>query len=215
MAHSESILAVPHLTDDDFVFSLQELYPYTDYFTINLCPSPFYRIGYYRKPSRFSPLLQKLIAARDIEIGLQAASESGSDIPLSLTPRNLVPPILVKINNKWEEVEELVRTCVDLGIDGIVVGSDNDDTEAARELLERVFRAKGAGRLVLVSYGGIDSGKEVVERIRRGASLVQLYSVLLQKGSSEVSRIHSEVLEEMQRLGINRLEEAVGDFYKV
>ena len=104
---------------------------------------------------------------------------------------------------------------MDLGIDGIVVGSDNDDTEAARELLERVFRAKGAGRLVLVSYGGIDSGKEVVERIRRGASLVQLYSVLLQKGSSEVSRIHSEVLEEMQRLGINRLEEAVGDFYKV
>ena len=97
---TENVVSVPHLTDDDFLYIFQELYPVSDFFTINLCASPFYKVEYYQKSSRYIPLIDKMILKRDIEIGLQIAYEAGSDIIIEKRNRNLIPPLLIKINNK-------------------------------------------------------------------------------------------------------------------
>lgn len=209
-AQKENILSVPNLTDDDFTYSIQELYSFTDFFTINLCISPFYQIKYYTKPQRYSMLLKKIIAARDIEIGLQVAKYMGSDINVPEVPRKLIPKLLVKVNKEWGNIEEFVKFCVEVGVDGIVIG--DDDKDIARNLLEKAYYASN-GKLLLVSYGGIDSGAEVLERVKRGAALIQIYAVLLQKGPWELKRIFQELSEELEKSGYTTLEDARGKFY--
>jgi dihydroorotate dehydrogenase len=64
-------------------------------------------------------------------------------------------------------------------------------TLSTRMLAETYVRAEGA--FALIGVGGIDSGKTAVEKIKAGASLVQLYSALVFKGLGLVSEIKDEV----------------------
>lgn len=198
----ENSLSVPHLTDEDYLYVLQELYPYSDYFTINLCSNSFFNIEYYAKPIRYKALIKKMIYARDLEIGLQVAHEAGTDVEITQKARNLVVPLLVKINEKFENLEEFINFCAENGIDGLVVGSDN--SESSVNLLEKVAKINNK-RLPIISYGSIDTGKEVLERLKKGASLVQIRTILLTKGPQMIKTITEELLSEMEAQGYDNI----------
>jgi len=78
--------------------------------------------------------------------------------------------------------------------------------------LERLrnFRRATGGRLPLVAAGGIASGADAYERIRAGASLVQLYTGLVYEGPGLARRIARELKALLLRDGFARLDEAVG-----
>ncbi len=63
---------------------------------------------------------------------------------------------------------------------------------------------------ILISVGGIDSGKEAYRRIRAGANLVQILSSLIFKGPSLARDINLELIELLKRDGFNHISEAVG-----
>ena len=81
-------------------------------------------------------------------------------------------------------------------------------TLSTRMLAETYVRAEGA--FALIGVGGIDSGKTAVEKIKAGASLVQLYSALVFKGLGLVSEIKDEVLAAMVRGRHSKLADMVG-----
>ncbi|CAG0883455.1 unnamed protein product, partial [Cyprideis torosa] len=62
----------------------------------------------------------------------------------------------------------------------------------------RDFYQLTGGRIPLIGVGGISSGQDAFERIRAGASLVQLYTAMTYGGPGVVNRIHRE-LEEILR----------------
>ena len=68
---------------------------------------------------------------------------------------------------------------------------------STRMLAETYVRAEGA--FALIGVGGIDSGETAVEKIKAGASLVQLYTALVFKGLGLVSEIKDGVLAAMAR----------------
>ncbi|WP_368029316.1 quinone-dependent dihydroorotate dehydrogenase [Arcobacter sp. s6] len=79
--------------------------------------------------------------------------------------------------------------------------SGNLFKELARELF---------GKTILISVGGISTGKEAYERIKNGATLIQSYSALIFEGPSMVRKINEEILELMAKDGYSNISEAIG-----
>ncbi len=64
--------------------------------------------------------------------------------------------------------------------------------------------------LPLVGVGGVDSGAAAYEKIRAGASLVQLYTGLVYEGLGLPGRIKRDLLRCLRRDGFASIGEAVG-----
>lgn len=50
-----------------------------------------------------------------------------------------------------------------------------------------------AGRVPIIGVGGVSSGQDALEKIRAGASLVQLYTALTYRGPPVVGRVKREL----------------------
>jgi dihydroorotate dehydrogenase len=74
----------------------------------------------------------------------------------------------------------------------------------------RDFRMATGGALPLVGVGGIGSAEDAWQRIRAGASLVQLYSAMVYAGPGIARRIVRGLEALMRREGFSSLAEAVG-----
>ncbi|ABD43616.1 quinone-dependent dihydroorotate dehydrogenase [Anaplasma phagocytophilum] len=66
------------------------------------------------------------------------------------------------------------------------------------------------GRVVLVGCGGVSSGAQALEKIRAGASLVQLYTAIVYGGFGIIDKINMELADLLTRDGFNKVEQAVG-----
>lgn len=82
-------------------------------------------------------------------------------------------------------------------------------TEKSRELFTQVAREL-FGRTVLISCGGIDSAQEAYERIKSGASLVQIFTAFIFKGPFVAKSINEGLAELLRADGFNSISEAVG-----
>ena len=52
-----------------------------------------------------------------------------------------------------------------------------------------------SGKLPLIGVGGVSSGEDAYEKIKAGASLVQLYTALIYQGPPVVDKIKRELEE--------------------
>ena len=82
-------------------------------------------------------------------------------------------------------------------------------TEKSRELFAQVAREL-FGRTVLISCGGIDSAQEAYERIKSGASLVQIFTAFIFKGPFVAKSINEGLAEVLRADGFKNISEAVG-----
>lgn len=72
-------------------------------------------------------------------------------------------------------------------------------------LSENLFK-----KTTLISIGGIDDGEEAYERIKLGASLVQIYTTMIFEGPSIVREINKTILEKLAEDGFENISEAIG-----
>ena len=82
-------------------------------------------------------------------------------------------------------------------------------TEKSRELFAQVAREL-FGRTILISCGGIDSAQEAYERIKSGASLVQIFTAFIFKGPFVAKSINEGLAGLLRADGFNNISEAVG-----
>jgi dihydroorotate dehydrogenase len=137
-------------------------------------------------------------------------------------------PLMVKLSPDLEiaRAVDLARGAVEAGATGLVLTNTTTDSSllpasgggglSGRVLKEKSFAMlRGVakelfGDCLLVSVGGIDSGREVYRRLRAGASLVQVYTALVYRGPSLVRRIAAELTKLLDRDGLASVAEAVG-----
>jgi dihydroorotate dehydrogenase len=74
----------------------------------------------------------------------------------------------------------------------------------------RKFRWAGGGEIPLIGVGGIASAEDAWERIRAGASLIQLYSAMVYEGPGIARRIAKGLAERVKREGFANIAEAIG-----
>ncbi len=70
-----------------------------------------------------------------------------------------------------------------------------------------------SGKLPMVGVGGILSGRDIFEKIKLGASCVQVYSALVYRGPYTVFKLLTELQEEMDLVGAVHLDEVRGSYY--
>jgi len=142
-------------------------------------------------------------------------------------------PILLKIAPDMEPEDAIIlcKTAVDAGAAGIIATNTTIDyslTPHAKDfggisgalLTEKsyaLFRAIGKelyGKTLLISVGGIDSAQEAYKRIKAGASLIQVYSMLVYKGPALIKEINDGLIELLKKDGYSHISQAIGADWK-
>lgn len=132
-------------------------------------------------------------------------------------------PLLVKLSPDVtdRELDEALTAIHDAGGAGVVVS--NSTTTGGRggglsgpplraratALAKKIFRACGPS-LPIIGVGGVGSVDDVVERIKAGASLVQLYTSFVYEGPALPGRLARGLSEYMSREGVRSVEDLVG-----
>ena len=77
------------------------------------------------------------------------------------------------------------------------------------ECIRKIYRLTD-GNVFIVGIGGVGSGRDAYEKIKAGASVVQLYSQMVYEGPGLISRVRSELAELMLQNGQKSLEDIIG-----
>lgn len=141
------------------------------------------------------------------------------------------PPIFLKVAPDLEarDIEAICGTAIDRGLDALIVGNTTISRPALKSkhaeesgglsgeplqplALQRLrdFRRATGGQLPLVGVGGIATAEDAWQRIRAGASLVQLYSAMVYAGPGIARSIVRGLEGLMRRDGFSSIAEAVG-----
>jgi dihydroorotate dehydrogenase len=192
----------------DYVAGVQALGGVADYLTLNIS-------------SPNTPGLRALQDKGALEELVAAVTEAAGE---------LETPIFLKVAPDLERADVDDIASVALGrLDGLIVSNTTVARPALRSryageagglsgaplkalALERLrdFRAATGGQMPLIAAGGIGNGADAYERIRAGASLVQLYSALVYQGPGLARRIARELKALLERDGFARVADAVG-----
>jgi len=145
---------------------------------------------------------------------------------------SLRTPLLLKIAPDLDEaaMDAIAEVALGAGIEGLIVSNTTIARPATLKSAQaqqqgglsgkplmapsthvlRQMRLRAGARLVLIGVGGIASGADAYEKIRAGASLVQLYTALAYRGPGLVNLIKRELLALLARDGCTNLAAAVG-----
>jgi dihydroorotate dehydrogenase len=150
----------------------------------------------------------------------------------SLNDKKIQKPIFIKINpdeNK-ESYKDIVNLVNKYSITGLIISnttihrgnnlSNKIKNESgglsgkplfsqANEILELLYR-ETQGSVVLIGVGGISSGYDAYQKIKLGASLIQLYSAFAFQGPSLINRMNKELVQLIKEDGFNSISEAIG-----
>ncbi|MEH6661352.1 MAG: quinone-dependent dihydroorotate dehydrogenase [Parasphingorhabdus sp.] len=72
------------------------------------------------------------------------------------------------------------------------------------------FRKASGGQIPLIGVGGIATAEDAYERIRAGASLIQLYTAMIYEGPTIAAAISCQLASLLKRDGYQNVAEAVG-----
>ena len=138
-------------------------------------------------------------------------------------------PLVLKLapDMSADQAIALCECAVQSGASGIIINNTSVDyslspnardfgglsgrviTEKSRKLFAQVAREL-FGRTILISCGGIDSAQEAYERIKSGASLVQIFTAFIFKGPFVAKSINEGLAELLRADGFKNISEAVG-----
>jgi len=201
---------------DDYTALVAALFDVAHYFTVNVS-------------SPNTPGLRSLQLASELEELLRRVQQTNIDVA-GLAARD-PKPILVKLSPDLadEELAAVAEAVVAGGANGVVATNTTTRRdglparyadlpgglsgaplrERANQVVTLLYRALG-GRLPIVGVGGIASGADALERIRAGATFVQLYTAFTYAGPGLPARILADLTFDADENGWNHISELVG-----
>lgn len=187
--------------------------PYCDYITLNLS----------NEQTSISTLTQSFEDLRRVIQTLQSQIHKSAPIA--------PPKLLIKIPcNEQLEVDRLSSIFIDEKVDGIIIGGYSKSLPAKKKLhtpkvdgfvsgapildistsILRRFHCIVGKRISLIACGGVFTGQEAFNKIRAGASLVQLYSAIFYRGPGVANQINMELAHILKANNFQSIEEAIG-----
>lgn len=184
---------------NDYEICFKELYPYVNYFTVNVSSPNTPNLRELQDKEPLLKLLSHLVGIRATFIAEGKARK----------------PILLKIapdltDNQLDDIVEIVK---DSKIDGVIAtnttisrdGLTTPKSEveeigmgglSGKPLTERstavikYLHTKSNGSFPIIGVGGIHSAKDAIDKLDAGASLVQLYSGFIYEGPALIKAIN-------------------------
>ena len=203
----------------DFRMLVQKLAPGVDFLTIDIsCPNTKDSLQ-FSDPQMLLGFLYEVVKTRD-----QLCEERPTLLLVKFSP-----------DEAASILEQQVEACVKSGIDGFV--ATNTTTKRPETLTSTVFPDRGGlsgrplfakstevvrrvyeltdGKIPIIGVGGISSGRDAYLKIRAGASLVQMFSVLFYEPPSILWKIKRELAECIKADGFSSVSEAVGADHQI
>lgn len=87
-------------------------------------------------------------------------------------------------------------------------------TEQMTNVLISAIYEKYRDRFVIIGCGGIFDGKDAYEKIKRGASLVQMITGMIYEGPGVIGDINKELAGLLKKDGYKNISEAIGKYHK-
>jgi len=206
---------------EDYTIGVETFAPLADYLVVNVSSPNTPGLRDLQRRDQLKALLDAAVAARARAAARADPSGAWGG-----------PPLLVKIapDVTDSELDDMVAVSLSAGVDGIVVSNttiDRPDTLRSEHRAEggglsgEPVRAKSTdvlrkayaltrGRIPLVGVGGVSSGQHAYDKIRAGATLVQVYTALAYEGPPLVRRVKRELAALLERDGFASVQEAVG-----
>lgn len=198
----------------DYCTLIESLAPLADYLTVNISSPNTPGLRDLQKKDVLLELLDKMMTTRKA----------------ACTQR--IPALLVKLAPDLTESqqEELADTLMQAGVDGVILTNTTLDRP---ESLPESFRSEkgglsGApvrdkstavirnfyrltkGKLPIIGVGGISNAKHAYDKIKSGASLVQLYTGLVFEGPDVANSINRDLPAFLAQDGLTHISQAIG-----
>ena len=200
----------------DFVLAFDTLYPYGDFFTLNVSSPNTPELRDLQERDRLQGLLRAIQ-----EKNHQLSSRFGQE------PKAVLVKIAPDMN--FSQADDIVGVALAEKISGIIAtnataflretlvsgsrepgGLSGKPLRAlATSFVRHLYRAVG-GKLPIIGVGGIFTADDAYEKIKAGASAVQIYTGFVYEGPAAVKRINQGLIRLMERDGFKSISEAVG-----
>lgn len=150
-------------------------------------------------------------------------------------------PIFVKfpIKTTWEEAQPLIKIMITYGVSAVIIGnllkdrksptinqdeiqtvahlkgniSGKPTTHYANELIAQSYQAFGQD-IGIIGVGGVFSAVDAYEKIKLGASRVQLITGMIYQGPQVIGQINHGLVELLKQDGYTHIDEAIGAYYR-
>lgn len=199
--------------EDDYTALIEKFVGIADYFTVNISSPNTKGLRDLQSKEALTSLMKAVLAQRD-----------------AYTARRV--PVLVKIAPDLDEAgqEDAAAVALELGFDGMIVSNTTlarpESLKSAHkgeqgglsgaplmqpstQVLRNIYKLTG-GKIPLIGVGGVGSAQDAITKIRSGASLVQVYSMLVYEGLDLVARINDGIAAHLKQEGLASVSELVG-----
>jgi dihydroorotate dehydrogenase len=180
---------------DDYLIGLRKAYAAASYITLNISSPNTKNLRQLQQGDEIKSLMAALKAEQ-----LKLQQEHGKYVPLVV---KIAPDLTV------DEISHIARLLLEFEIDGVIA----TNTTIARDLIAshplahetgglsgapvkdkstavvRDLAAELSGKIPIIAAGGILSAEDAEEKLKAGASLVQVYSGLIYKGPQLIADI--------------------------
>ncbi|XP_028595701.2 dihydroorotate dehydrogenase (quinone), mitochondrial isoform X4 [Podarcis muralis] len=198
----------------DYVAGVRVLGPLADYLVVNVSSPNTPGLRALQGKAELRLLLAKVLAERD-----------------TLACKHK-PAVLVKIapDLTAQDKQDIASVVSELGVDGLVV---TNTTVSRPSTLRAALRGEAGGlsgaplrelstqlvsemysltqgRVPIIGVGGVSSGQDALDKIRAGASLVQMYTALTYRGPPVVGVVKQELEALLREQGFQSVQDAVG-----
>lgn len=200
----------------DFLFTFEKLYPLGDFFTLNVSSPNTPHLRDLQEKKLLKELLEA-IQAKNRELAGKAGSEG--------------KPIFVKVDPDMEfaHLDEVLEVLESQRVTGIIATnataflreklrtrvnepgglSGRPLKERATSFIRHIYKAT-QGSLPIIGVGGIFTAEDAYEKIKAGATAVQILTGFIYEGPGAVKRINQGMLRLIERDGFKNISEAVG-----
>jgi dihydroorotate dehydrogenase len=202
--------------EDDYRACIRRLYEFGDFFVVNIS-------------SPNTPDLRNLQHGNDLNRLLDAVKDEMEQ--QREKHRHSGKPVLVKIAPDLtdDELEQTVLSIMDSGVSGIIATnttlnrqglqhsnkeqmgglSGKPLTRRSTEVIRRVYELT-QGKLPIIGSGGIFSAQDAYDKIRAGASLIEVYSALIYEGPQLIGKLSEGLKVLLHKDGFTHISEAIG-----
>ncbi len=198
----------------DYCALIKELAPHADYLTVNIS-------------SPNTPGLRNLQEKEPLTDLIKAMRKA-----MHLVCPDHPPAILIKLAPDLDEKqqEEIAQTLIENQIGGVILSNTTLDRpstlpptfsaqkgglsgapvrDKSTDIIRNFYKLT-KGKLPIIGVGGISNAQHAYDKIKAGASLVQLYTGMIYQGPDIANNINKGLLELLDNDGFDHISEAIG-----
>ena len=197
----------------ELVQALRAFIGLADYFALNLnCPNTTGGSSPFDTADNIMALMQELSAVDGLppiflKLTADPAPERIEQVLAAIEPFAFVKGFIFNLPSGKSYTLNSSVTLLD-SMPGTLCG------KPVRQLVNKTIRAwysrMDSERYAIIGVGGVTSAEDAYEKIRLGASLIQLYTALIYQGPGLVGKINRQLAGLLARDGLSQVGQAVG-----